>query len=180
MVPSEPLAFLFVDGYNVIGATTQWSTIRDQEGLGLARHQLIEALTNYAAYQSFETRLVFDAYGQADPARIEPVTQHLSIHYTAQGETADSYIERWCSRLRHDPKRRIVATSDRAQQLTVMGYGAEWMSAQQLAAEVVAITQQERCSRERQRRSRTPRGSLAHSLSPEAQAKLRQLRLGHS
>lgn len=177
MAPGEPVALLFVDGYNIIGAWPQLMQVRDHDGFELARHHLVEALTSYAAYQSFETRLVFDAYAQQTPMRQETVTDQLSVHYTAFGETADSCIERWCAQLRHHSQRRIVATSDRAQQLTVMGYGAEWMSAHQLAQDVTTLAQSQRRQRQRQRQT-APKRALFHSLSPEAQAKLHRMRFG--
>jgi len=70
----------------------------------------------------------------------------------------------------------IVATSDRAQQLTVVGYGAEWMSAEQLAADVEATARRS----ERQHKSRKQNSSrfLASSLDPESQQRLAKLRMG--
>jgi hypothetical protein len=73
-------------------------------------------------------------------------------------------------------QRLIVATSDRAQQLTVVGYGAEWMSAHRLLADLEGISRQVR------QRQRTPKRSsnrfLMSSLDPQAQARLTQLRFG--
>ncbi|WP_008308536.1 NYN domain-containing protein [Leptolyngbya sp. PCC 6406] len=176
-----PVALLFVDGYNIIGACPQLTQVRDQSGLESARHQLAESLVNYAAYKDFEVRLIFDAYAQPNPRAIEPITHHLSIHYTAFGETADTYIECWCARLRHHDQRRIVATSDRAQRLTVIGYGAEWMSAHQLAIDMTTLLQQQRQHHQRQRhRGPSPQRFLANSLSPEAQERLRQMRNGRA
>ena len=132
MTGSTLQAILLVDGYNVIGAWPELVDLRDAQGLNVARNQLAEILANYSAYQGFETLLVFDAYGQRQTHRSETLTQHLSIHYTSFGQTADSYIEISCAKFREDvrkfQRRLIVATSDRAQQLTVIGYGAEWMS----------------------------------------------------
>lgn len=70
----------------------------------------------------------------------EKYSKSLSVHYTSYSETADTYIEKFCaSFVRQNPESRtriIVATSDQAQRHTVVGYGAEWMSAQKLAKEV--------------------------------------------
>jgi hypothetical protein len=69
-----------------------------------------------------------------------------------------------------------VATSDRAQQLTVMGYGAEWMSAKQLELDI------DRMARSVRRNQRTPKRSqgrfLVRSLDPDAQERLDKLRFG--
>ncbi|CAD5913221.1 hypothetical protein NIVACYA_00611 [Planktothrix agardhii] len=104
----------------------------------------------------------------------------MSIHYTSFGQTADTYIEKLCAslsrQLRLSRRRLIVATSDRAQRLTVTGYGAEWMSAEQLAEAVEATTQR----RQRRHQPRKPSSSrfLANSLDAEAQNRLARMRMG--
>lgn len=174
------VARLLVDGYNIIGAWPSLKKARDCNGLEIARYELIEVLTNYSAFQGFETHLVFDAYSQATPGIQETVTQHLAVYYTDFGQTADSYIERLCAQHRGRPRlltqRLIVATSDRAQQLTVMGYGAEWMSANQLELEVQASFQR---IKQRQKNQQKPvNRSLMHALDKTAQEKLTRLRFG--
>ncbi|MDA0265976.1 MAG: NYN domain-containing protein [Cyanobacteria bacterium] len=178
MANSPYLATLYVDGYNMVGSWPELTQLRDQGGLAAARDQLMELMVNYSAYQQFHTHLVFDAYTQATPAAVEPVTEHLSLHYTDFGQTADSYIERYCARWRANPGRLIVATSDRAQQLTVMGYGAEWMSALQLSADVLATARRHRDQHHRQAQLKRNQRFLAHSLSPEAQLRLQKMRFG--
>ena len=180
MVRPALQAVLLIDGYNMIGA---WPTLRDARdltGLEAARSKLVEALVNYSAFKGFDSRVIFDAYGQQNPSTQESITQNLAIHYTSFGQTADSYIEKACARFRSDlrkfEQRLIVATSDRAQQLTVVGYGAEWMSAQQLAAEVEDVGQ--RVKRHQRPPKKSPNRFLAHSLDPLAKERLARLRLG--
>ena len=171
-------AILLVDGYNVIGAWPDLIELRDNQGLDTARTCLAEILANYSAYRGFETLLVFDAYGQRQAHRVEPFTQHLAIHYTSFGQTADSYIEISCAKFRQDlrkfEKRLIVATSDRAQQLTVVGYGAEWMSAAHLNADVNLSAQKVKHRQKPKKHSK--QRFLSKSLNPEVQAKLAKLR----
>ncbi len=178
MASSSSQAILLVDGYNIVGAWPELIQLRDNQDLEMARSQLAETLANYSAYRGFETLLVFDAYGQRQAHRCDRFTQHLSIHYTSFGQTADSYIEVTCAKFRNDvrkfQKRLIVATSDRAQQLTVVGYGAEWMSANQLAADVQLSVQKVK-HRQRSRKQSKQR-FLSRSLNPETQAKLAKLR----
>ncbi|MBD0267277.1 NYN domain-containing protein [Pseudanabaena sp. FACHB-2040] len=173
-------AHLLVDGYNIIGAWTSLKQARDQSGLEIARGDLIEVLANYSAYQGFETHLVFDAYAQTTPSAQEVITQHLAVYYTGFGQTADSYIERVCAQHRGKRaslnQRLIVATSDRAQQLTIMGYGAEWMSALQLESEVQTSFNQIK-QRQKQRQKPVKR-SLMHTLDQGARDKLTRLRFG--
>ncbi|MBE9180800.1 NYN domain-containing protein [Oculatella sp. LEGE 06141] len=178
----KPQALLLVDGYNVIGAWSNLQCARDRYGLEAARRELIEALVGYSAFHGFDTRIVFDAQYQDTPGSREVVTPTLSICYTDYRQTADSYIERTCSLFRSDlrkfEQRLIVATSDRAQQLTVVGYGAEWMSTQQLLVEVELSHQRVRRKQRQTHKKRSPNRFLSNSLDPAAQQRLAQLRMG--
>jgi uncharacterized protein len=170
---------LLVDGYNVIGAWAELSLVREQAGLEAARSHLIEELVNYSAFQGYRTRVVFDAHYQDAPGCVEPITDTLELYYTEFGETADTHIEVFCAQSRSAlsrPHRLIVATNDRAQQLTVSGYGAEWRSAQQLICDIEIIALKIQRKQKTQKRS-TPR-LLAHSLDPAAKKKLEQWRYG--
>jgi uncharacterized protein len=189
MPPSRKQAVLLVDGYNVIGA---WTDLHERnhnrnplqtgskEDLEVARSKLVEALINYSAYEDYETKVVFDAYSRDAPAYCEIVTPNLSIHYTDFLETADTYIEKFCAAFRHDLKysasRLIVATSDRAQQLTAIGFGAEWISSVQLISDVDFSAKR---SRKRHRPQKQSAGRfLFNSLDSKAQARLSALRHG--
>ena len=175
-----PQAVLLVDGYNIIGAWSSLTKTRDRHGLSAARQELVESLINYSAFQGYKTEVVFDAHYQKTQTYQETVTPHLAICYTEFGQTADSYIEKFCasfrSKLSQGNQRLIVATSDRAQRLTVVGYGAEWISSQQLASDVEIIANQVR------RKNRPPkqyRGRfLFNSLDPKAQQRLAEWRRG--
>jgi uncharacterized protein len=171
---------LFVDGYNMIGAWPDLKELRDRHGLESARRELIEAMLGYSAYQGFDTEVVFDAQHQATAGTREVINPYFKVFYTGHKQTADSYIEIACSKFRNDLRkfdhRLIVATSDRAEQLTVVGYGAEWMSAQQLWAEVE--TSRSRVRSKQNHKGRSPKRFLAHSLDPLAQKRLAQMRLG--
>ena len=175
-----PQALLLVDGYNIVGAWHDLKLVRDRDGLEESRRKLVEALVGFSAYQNFETHVVFDAQYRDSPNIREEITRFLYVCYTDFGQTADTYIERTCADYRHDirkfKQRLIVATSDRAQQLTVVGYGAEWMSADKLANEV------EFAARSLQNKLKPKKKSagrlLMHSLDPDAQKRLDDLRFG--
>ena len=180
MPPSTPEALLLVDGYNIIGAWSQLKKVRDRAGLEPARRELVESLIGYSAFQGFETQVVFDAQYQGTPGAQEKITPHVTVCYTNFLQTADTYIEIACARFRNDlrkfDRRLIVATSDRAQQLTVTGYGAEWISANRLQTEVESVTHRIRSRHRSQERS--PKRFLFHSLDPAARQRLAQLRMG--
>lgn len=175
---SQQPAVLLVDGYNIIGCVSHLKRLRDRHGLAESRHALAEGLTNYSAYHDHETELVFDAQYQGHYGKREQLTPHVSVYYTNFGQTADSYIERYCALffredLRRFQKRLIVATSDRAQWMTAVGYGAEWMSAQKLGHDL-GLTQKH-IHRKQQQRSSSKR-FLGQNLDATAQQKLTQLR----
>ena len=182
MPHSSPQAVLLVDGYNVVCAWAELKRVRDQEGLEEARHRLVEVLTGYSAFQGYDTQVVFDAQYRSGGGSRDVVTPNLTIRYTDFGQTADTLIEKTCADFRYDLRkfhqRLIVATSDRAQQLTVVGYGAEWMSAEQLAHDVEAIAQRVQRRQKSNQSKQSAKRFLANSLKPEAQARLSQLRFG--
>ncbi len=171
---------MLVDGYNVVGTWHDLKQVRDRDGLEEARRLLIEALTNYSAYQDFDTRLVFDSQYQDTGNKRDVITSNLAVHYTDFGQTADTFIEKTCAAFRNDLRkfhqRLIVATSDRAQQLTVVGYGAEWMSSEQLAVEVDNALIKVRTKKKPA--TKNSRRFLANCLDPIAQKRLSELRYG--
>ena len=180
MLPPSSPAVLLVDGYNIIGIWPSLTKTRDRDGMEAARRDLTEILINYSAYQAYDTRLVFDAHSRDTPSSREEISRYLSVHYTDFGQTADTYIEKTCAvsrtELRYSKQRLIVATSDRAQQLTVVGYGAEWLSAHQLFYEVEAIAH--KVHRKQRSQKKTSSRFLASSLDPRAQERLARLRMG--
>lgn len=180
MSPPSPHPVLLIDGYNVIGA---WHCLQEtlaRHDMETARRELIETLISYSAFAGYQTKVVFDAYGRDTPGYCEDHTKDLAVCYTEFGQTADTFIEKFCANFRHvsDRRRRrlIVATSDHAQKLTVVGYGAECISALQLKSTVVDAQTR---SRDRYHRDRSPRGRfLVNSLDLKSQEMLDKLRYG--
>lgn len=171
---------LLVDGYNIIGDWYFLKTIKEQQGLELARAALIEVLVNYTGYKGLQAKIVFDAHYQKTPSYEEKCTSRVSVHYTTYGETADTYIEKLCASIsRRNPSpfsRLIVATSDQAQRHTVVGYGAEWFSAQKLAREVEISKKKGRKNFRPQQKSQ--KRFLFNALDPKTQQTLSELRHG--
>jgi predicted RNA-binding protein with PIN domain len=180
MSSSSNPAVLLVDGYNTIGRWTNLRHVRDLHGYEDARRSLTEQLVNYTSLKGIQTHIVFDAQFRDMRATREQVTPSCFVHFTDFDCTADTYIEKFCARRRYEGLRNdrtIVATSDRAQQLTVIGYGAEWMSAEQLEADVKLIVQRSN-RKHKTTPKRSAKGLLANQLNPEAHAKLTALRFG--
>lgn len=126
---------LIVDGYNMIGAWPELVTLKNQDRLEEAREDLLNRLSNYAKYQGLEVIVVFDA--QFVPGITQSYSKYqLTVVFTKEDETADSYIERTAGELNTVLTQVTVATSDLAEQWTIFSQGALRTSARELYREV--------------------------------------------
>ena len=132
--------YFLVDGYNVIFA---WEELNEIAKVNLdgARGRLMDIMCNYQGHIDQELILVFDAY-RIKGHREEVVDYHnIHVVYTKEAETADAYIERTT----HDMAKEhqvTVATSDRLEQMIVIGDGAHRISARELETEVERINRE--------------------------------------
>ncbi len=134
-VPKGPL-YILVDGYNIIFA---WPELRKlaARSLDLARSTLINRLANYRGFMECELILVFDAYRVKGNVREIEEHSGISVVYTKEAETADTYIERTAHQLSREYRVR-VATSDGLEQVIIMGGGAMRVSASEFLREIEA------------------------------------------
>ncbi len=126
--------YLLVDGYNIIFA---WEELKElaEANIHAARDKLMDILSNYQGYKKCTLILVFDAYKLEGHG--EEVFQYHNIHvvYTKEAETADQYIEKTVHRIGREHQ-VTVATSDRLEQVIILGQGAQRLSAKGLYEEV--------------------------------------------
>ena len=126
--------YLLIDGYNILFA---WDDLKKTAArdIDTARQILMDRLCNYQSVSRSICILVFDAYrvprDTADVFRYHNIT----VVFTKQAETADTYIERATYEIGRKHRVR-VATSDFAEQMIVLGHGARRMSASELRIEV--------------------------------------------
>ena len=126
--------YLLIDGYNILFAwdDLEKTAVRD---IDTARQILMDRLCNYQSVSRSICILVFDAYrvprDTADVFRYHNIT----VVFTKQAETADTYIERATYEIGRKHRVR-VATSDMAEQMIVLGHGARRMTAAELRIEV--------------------------------------------
>jgi len=132
-LPKGP-EYLLVDGYNIIFA---WDELRKiaATNLDLARSMLINTLCNYQGIRQCNIILVFDAYKVKGNTGETEKFYNISVVYTKEAETADTYIERVSHDLSHD-HRVLVATSDALEQIIIFGNGAFRISATELYEEI--------------------------------------------
>ncbi len=108
--------------------------------MDLARVRLVDMMSNYQSQKHGTVIVVFDAYRvEGNPGSYE---EHHNVHvvFTKEAETADQYIERLVHTI--SPGYDVtVATSDRVEQVIIMGSGAKRLSAEGLKLEVDAVNQ---------------------------------------
>lgn len=127
--------YLLVDGYNIIFA---WEELNELSKVNLdgARMRLMEILCNYQGYKKCKLIVVFDAYKvKGNKGSVEKY-KNIHVVYTREAETADQYIEKTVHEI--GKKYHVtVATSDRLEQMIIMGEGASRLSAKAFYEEVV-------------------------------------------
>lgn len=123
---------LIVDGYNMIAF---WQTTKQdfkKGDLDAARTTLLRTLSHYAAFEQIEVICVFDAH-HVPGLRLQYDEFKVSVIFTEEEETADSYIERLSAQLNSDRRKQVsVATSDLNEQWVVFSQGALRVSAREL------------------------------------------------
>lgn len=128
--------YLLVDGYNIIFAWEELAQIAN-DNMELARSRLINLMCNYKGVRKCEIILVFDAYRiKGHVGSIEKVN-NITVVYTKEAETADTYIEKASHELSRN-YRVEVATSDRMEQVIIAGNGASRLSANEFKKQVDA------------------------------------------
>ena len=126
--------YLIVDGYNMIFA---WEELRAlaQEDIDAARRRLCDLLSSYVGFKKCILVLVFDGYKHKGSTGERTVAGGLRVVYTAEGETADAYIQSLAAEIGKNYAVR-VASSDGMIQLSSLGSGVLRTSARELEQEV--------------------------------------------
>ena len=140
--------YLLVDGYNIIFA---WDELKElaKENIDSAREALIEVLGNYQGYRKCNVIAVFDAYKVKGGQRHFEKHGEVTVVYTKEAETADTYIERTTYELAgkggtfSGGRYRVrVATSDRLEQMIILGNNAQRVSAKDFRVEVEQVNEE--------------------------------------
>ncbi len=162
--------YLLIDGYNVIHA---WRTL-DKWGddMAAARDELLTVTADYSAYRECQAILVFDA--PSAPISSVEENSDVTVVFTSEEETADSYIERTAYQLVREGETVFVVTSDGLEQSVILGAGAYRISAREWRETITAAKKERR--RKYQSRPLGDRSELAARLSDEVLAKLEALR----
>lgn len=127
--------YLLVDGYNMIFAWQELRPLAEQD-LDAARRRLQDLLSSYAGFKKHTVVLVFDGYKNKGSTGEKTVEGGLRVVYTAEGETADAYIQTLAAEVGRSYTLR-VASSDSMIQLSSLGAGVLRVSARELEQEVL-------------------------------------------
>ena len=127
--------YIIIDGYNFIFAVDPLRRAAESD-LARARDLLTRLMCDYAAYRKCRVIIAFDAYkrrgGEGSVEEIGPVT----VVYTKESQTADSYIERTTYEIAEEHSVRVV-TSDYQEQLVILGSGGLRVSAREFYSEIL-------------------------------------------
>lgn len=129
--------YLLVDGYNIIYS---WDDLRAmmEKNPDLARTVLCDRMSNYRGFKGCNVIVVFDAYRVKRNHGESEEVGGITVVYTKEAETADTYIEKASHRLSKEHRVR-VATSDVQEQLIIFGNGAIRVTPRSLLAEVTEV-----------------------------------------
>lgn len=137
--PSGP-EYLLVDGYNIVYAWPALAALA-AENLDAARCRLLDELCNYQGYRGADkcrVIVVFDAYKVKGSPGVPVPYHNITVVYTKEAETADTYIERVTHEIGRQHRVR-VATGDGAEQYIILGNGALRLTAKGLRQELDAV-----------------------------------------
>lgn len=166
---------IFVDGYNVINS---WPNLKNKKDVSLegARQTLIDILHNYSVFKGCRIILVFDAHKvQGSIGKKEDVSKNVSIVFTKDGETADSYIERKVNMLGRKHEIEVV-TSDNLEQQTIFQRGAVRMSSIEFYNEILKV---EKVIKNKTNKNRVNhKNSLSDNIDPNIAKILEEIRRG--
>ncbi len=167
------MKIIFVDGYNVINSWPDLK-IKKNNNFDGARRSLIDAMHNYGVYNDCKVIIVFDAHKVLGSIqKVEAVNKNLSIIFTKDGETADSYIEKEVNLLGRKYE-VIVVTSDWLEQQTIFQRGAVRMSSLEFYNEVLDV---ENSIRKRKNKSKIlDKNILSDNIDLEILKKLEKIR----
>ncbi len=166
-------SYLIIDGYNIINA---WDDLKEISKYSLedSREKLIHYIIDYAEFTGKKAIIVFDAYNIKNSKEKVENRKHITIVYTKELQTADSYIEKFINTLSKYDEVKVV-TNDYAEQQIVLGKGASRVSARELKLDL--DTAKERIKeRVNSQQKKIQRNFLEDRLDKETLSKLENIR----
>ncbi|WMJ80322.1 NYN domain-containing protein [Clostridium sp. MB40-C1] len=166
---------VFVDGYNVINSWPELNTIKEYS-FEAARTKLIEEMLNYSSYNGYKVFLVFDAHLLKGSIEKKEKVDNVIIIFTKEGETADSFIERYVNSIGRKVEVCVV-TSDCLEQQVVFQRGAIRMSSIEFYSEV--CNTRSNINKKTKKSTGVDRILIEDRISGEILEKLQKIRKSH-
>lgn len=166
------MKIFFIDGYNVLH---NWPELKNEKNYSFAgaREKLIGIMHNYAACNESKVVIVFDGYKVAGNLEgKEVINKYLTVVFTKDGETADSYIEREVSNLGRRYEVYVV-TSDWLEQQTIFQRGAVRISSLEFHNDVMEI---QKNIKKIEKEKVMPKNHLQDNIDVDVLEKLEQMR----
>jgi uncharacterized protein len=165
---------MFIDGYNVINS---WHDIFnvEKEKLEDCRDKFLFLISNYQGYKNIKIIIVFDAHKVTGSNEKTETYDNLTVVFTKENETADSYIEKCVYSFRGLHKVKVV-TSDYLEQTTILSLGGIRMTPGELKEEIKAA-----CGIEKNIKYNVnthKRNFIAANINPELVKILEKMRRG--
>ncbi len=126
--------YVIIDGYNFIFATEELRRAAESD-FARARDVLIRLMCDYAAFSKCRVIIVFDAYKRRGGEGSTEELGGVTVVYTRESQTADSYIEKTTYEIAEEHTVRVV-TSDMQEQLVILGVGGLRVSAREFWEEL--------------------------------------------
>ncbi len=136
--PMRGEEYIIIDGYNLIFAWGELSRAAETD-LSLARDNLIRIACNYSAMRKCRVIIVFDAYKRRGGEGALEEIGNVTVIYTKEAQTADSYIEKTTYEIAKEHYVRVV-TSDMQEQFIILGNGAFRVSPKEFMEEVKTVS----------------------------------------
>ena len=130
--------YIIIDGYNFIFAVEKLRAIAEGD-LARARDVLIRMMCDYSSFRKCRVIIAFDAYKRRGGEGSVQEIGRVTVVYTKEAQTADSFIERTTYETAREHSVRVV-TSDFQEQLVILGSGGLRVSAREFYGEIMETT----------------------------------------
>lgn len=128
--------YIIIDGYNFIFANDELRKIAESD-ISRARDTVIRMMCDYTSFHRCRSLIVFDAYKRTGGEGSVEEIGAVSVVYTKEKQTADSFIEKTTYDISDEHTVRVV-TSDMQEQLVILGSGGLRVSAVEFYGELTS------------------------------------------
>ena len=126
--------YVIVDGYNFIFANPELSSLAERD-ISAARDALVRLMCDYTAFTRCRAIVVYDAYKRRGGEGSTEEYGAVTVVYTKEAETADSFIEKSTYDMSSEHTVRVVS-ADMQEQMVILGAGGLRVGAREFMREL--------------------------------------------